>query len=115
MLIVVNEGQAPILYATKAADGVVHFLRRDFPGAVIYVCNERDAYRLAREHEAASEVVYTDRQEPNPEDPEGDPLTVTDSALVPIGNTVTVDPDGPALVLLDPEGGEVSRLPLTAV
>ena len=114
MLIVVNEGQTPILYGNTEADGVVPFLRRDFPEAAIYACAEPGSYNRARAHEGATTTVYTDRQAPNPEDPEGEPVTVTDSALVPVGNTLTVDHDGPALVLLGPDGQEVSRLPLTA-
>jgi len=110
VLIVATDGVEPILFANTATEGVVPYLRRDYPGAVIYACASSGAYRQASEHLAAYEVIYHDEAQT---DADGNPVTVSVGERVLVGNSVAVDPDGPTLRLLDADGQCVGSLPLT--
>lgn len=128
MWIIQNEGQAPQILSNNAEDKIGRFVRRDYPEAAIYVCREPAAFARMGEHTSATHVVYHDeeRQEPqidgegNPVlDEEGNPVTLPVTVPVPervsLGNTVAIDPDGPALQLLNASGEVVGTLPLQLV
>lgn len=128
MWIIDKSGQAPQIISNSANSSIGHFLRRDNPEATIYVCREPRAFARTAEHLNATEIVYRDeeRQEPqldaegNPVvDEDGNPVVVPVTVQVPervsLGNTLAVDPDGPALILLNSDGVEVGRLPLELV
>lgn len=128
MWIVDRDGEEPIVIGTPADAGIAHYLRRDYPGATLYISRQDGAHNMAGAHVAETAIVYRSEEQQVPVldehgqpvlDEHGQPMTQTVTVQVPervsLGNTLAVDPDGPALILLNSDGIEVGRLPLEPV
>lgn len=104
-------GQAPELRANSAADTIKGYLERDYPNATFYT-SEAD-YNAVMTHLRAERTEWHEETQEG-QDENGNPITATVQVptLVSVGNTLSVDPAIPALLLKDAAGTVVNVMAL---
>jgi hypothetical protein len=113
MWIAHTTGADPVIIGNSPDTDIAGYLRRDYPDATLYRCHVPNAHNIAAQHRDQAEVVYT--EQPGEPDADGNPTTQMVGDWELIGNSLAIDTEAPALVMLDPDGAEVGRLPLDFV
>jgi hypothetical protein len=114
MWIIDNAGAISVM-SNNPDDKISEAVAAGYPGAAIYVCRQPDAFATYAAHVGATVTQLIPVTFPDPDDPEGPELKGSQPQEVTAGNTVAINPDGPALVLFLADGTAAGSLPISPV